>query len=334
MVLERNDSSPVHRCTVVVINGQGFTCPILAVLIGGSPATVIPGGCTATQLIVTPLVPLAAGTTFQVVLTTGTIGNPVTLTAFVGLGLPGPAGPQGPAGPACPGPICLTVDCKRKTVTFGSTAATSFTVVSNTVINAVVPPGPSAAAPTPIVTGPSPASGPVSGGNTVTLTGSNLNGATAVTFAGNAASSFAVAPAGTAGTASVTPPASTSLGFNYTYIAPPAPTEVFPTTGVTSGGDSFAITGTGLTGTTSVNFGTTPATSFTEFHHSNFWTDYGGHGGDHYWAGLIDTIDVNFGTTAATGVTVTPGRREDVWTVVWSSLHLVGEFQLGRFTRI
>jgi hypothetical protein len=43
---------------------------------------------------------------------------------------------------------------------------------------------------------------------------------------------------------------------------------------------------------------------------------------------------VNFGTTAATGVTVAPGRREDVWTVVWSSLHLVGEFQLGRFTRI
>jgi hypothetical protein len=183
-------------------------------------------------------------------------------------------------------------------VSFGSTAVTSFTVASDTVINAVVPPGPSAggnvfvlvtgpggtsaasttytytAAPTPTVTGLSPASGPVSGQNTVTLTGSNLNGATAVTFAGNAASSFAilsstkinaVAPPGTAGTASVavTTPAGASLGFNYTYIAPPAPTAVFPTTAITAGGDNVAISGTGLTGATSVNFGTTPATSFT-----------------------------------------------------------------------
>jgi hypothetical protein len=183
-------------------------------------------------------------------------------------------------------------------VTFGSTAATSFTVVSNTVIDAVVPPGPStggnvsvfitgpsgtsaasatytyAAALTPTVTGLSPASGPVSGGNIVAITGSDLNGATAVTFAGDAASSFtilsstninAIAPPGTAGTASVvvTTPASASTGFNYTYIAPPAPIAVFPATGVTAGGDSVAITGTGLTGTTSVNFGTTPATSFT-----------------------------------------------------------------------
>jgi hypothetical protein len=183
-------------------------------------------------------------------------------------------------------------------VTFGSTAATLFTVVSDTVINAVVPPGPIAggnvsvlvtgpggtsfagttytylAASTPTVTALSPVSGSVLGGNTVTLTGSNLNGATAVTFGGNAASSFtvisptridAVAPSGTAGTASVvvTTPAGASPGFNYTYIASPAPTTVFPTAGVTAGGDSVAITGTGLTGTTSVNFGTTPATSFT-----------------------------------------------------------------------
>ena len=183
-------------------------------------------------------------------------------------------------------------------VSFGSTAVTSFTVASDTVIDAVIPPGPSAggnvfvlvtgpsgtsaasttytytAAPTPTVTGLSPASGPVSGQNTVTLRGSNLNGATAVTFAGNAASSFAilssteinaVAPPGPAGTASVavTTPAGASLGFNYTYIAPPAPTAVFPTTGITAGGNSVAITGTGLMGTTSVNFGTTPATSFT-----------------------------------------------------------------------
>jgi hypothetical protein len=94
-----------------------------------------------------------------------------------------------------------------------------------------------------------------------------------VTFAGNAASSFttllstqmnAVAPPGTTGTASVvvTMPAGASTGFNYTYIAVPATIAVFPTTGVTASSGSIAITGTGLTGTTTMNFGTTPATSF------------------------------------------------------------------------
>jgi hypothetical protein len=75
----------------------------------------------------------------------------------------------------------------------------------------------------------------------------------------------AVAPAGTAGTAAVvvTTPAAASAGFNYTYVAVPAPAAVFPTTGVLAGNDSVTITGTGLTGTTSVKFGTTPASSFT-----------------------------------------------------------------------
>ena len=181
-------------------------------------------------------------------------------------------------------------------VTFGSTSA-MFTIASDTVINAIIPPGPGVggavsvlvtgpggtsaagttytytAALTPTVTALTPASGPVSGGNTVTLTGSNLNGATAVTFAGNAASSFnilspttinAVAPLGTAGTASivVTTPVGASTGFNYTYIAAPTPIAVVPTIGVIADGESVAITGNSLTGTTSVNFGTTPAASF------------------------------------------------------------------------
>ncbi|KAJ5661426.1 uncharacterized protein N7477_009042 [Penicillium maclennaniae] len=183
-------------------------------------------------------------------------------------------------------------------VTFGSAIATSFTVLADTVINAVAPPGPSgggsvsvritspggtssasinytyAAALTPIITALIPASGPVSGGNNVTITGSNLSGATAVTFAGNPASSFtilsptqvnAVAPPGTAGTASVvvTTPAGASTGFNYTYVAAPTPTAVYPTAAVTAGGNTVAIVGTNLLGTTGVKFGTTPAASFT-----------------------------------------------------------------------
>jgi hypothetical protein len=46
--------------------------------------------------------------------------------------------------------------------------------------------------PTPVVTGISPASGPLSGGTTVTITGSNFTGATGVSFGGTAAASFTV----------------------------------------------------------------------------------------------------------------------------------------------
>lgn len=182
-------------------------------------------------------------------------------------------------------------------VNFGSTAA-SFTVVSSTAINVVVPRGPSGggtvsvtvtgpggtsgsgttytyvATLIPIITGLTPISGPLSGGNTVTISGSNFNGATAVTFAGKAATSFsllsstvinAIAPPGTAGVASVvvTTTAGSSSGFNYTYIGPPIPIAVFPNVGSTAGGNTISITGTGLAGTTIVNFGTIPATSFT-----------------------------------------------------------------------
>ena len=64
----------------------------------------------------------------------------------------------------------------------------------------------------PSITSVSPSSGPSSGGNTVTITGSGFTGATSVTFAGASAASFtvvsdtsitAVVPAGSLGTASV-----------------------------------------------------------------------------------------------------------------------------------
>jgi hypothetical protein len=99
-------------------------------------------------------------------------------------------------------------------VTFGSSAATLFHVVSEIVIDTVVPLGLGAgrnvsvqvtrpsgtgaasttytyvAALPPTIIGLTLVSGPVLGGNTVTFIGLNLNGATAVTFAGNAASSL------------------------------------------------------------------------------------------------------------------------------------------------
>jgi hypothetical protein len=109
----------------------------------------------------------------------------------------------------------------------------------------------------------------------VTITGTNLTGATGVTIGGAAATSVvvvnsttitAVAPAGTAGTASVivtTPGGSNAANTLYTYVAAPTVTGVSPSTGAAVGGTSVTITGTNLASATAVKFGTTSVTTFT-----------------------------------------------------------------------
>lgn len=89
----------------------------------------------------------------------------------------------------------------------------------------------------PVVTAISPTSGPTAGGTSVTVTGSNFSGATAVRFGATGASSFAVnsdtqvvaiSPAGTGSVdVTVTTPGGTSAtspADRFTYVAPAAPT--------------------------------------------------------------------------------------------------------------
>ena len=122
-----------------------------------------------------------------------------------------------------------------------------------------------------------PASGPATGGTSVTIAGSNLTGATAVNFGGAAATSFvvnsassitAVSPPGSAATVDVTVTtiggtSSTAAPDQFTYIAAPTISSVTPNVGPSGGGTNVSIGGANLTGATSVNFGSTPATSFT-----------------------------------------------------------------------
>lgn len=134
---------------------------------------------------------------------------------------------------------------------------------------------------TPVIAAPSltniaPNMGPTAGGTVVTITGTDLTGATAVAFGGTPATSFTVdsstqitatTPPHTAGAVDVvvtTPDGSGTLSGGYTYVIPvPALTSVTPNTGTTSGGTSVTIGGTGLTGASSVTFDGTPATAFT-----------------------------------------------------------------------
>ncbi|MEO0061734.1 MAG: hypothetical protein RLZZ08_294 [Pseudomonadota bacterium] len=182
-------------------------------------------------------------------------------------------------------------------VRFGATAATGFTVNSATQITATAPAGSGTVDITvttavstsatsaadqftyvaqPAVTSISPSSGPTSGGTSVTITGTNFTGATAVQFGATAATGFTVnsatqvtatAPAGT-GTVDITvttagSTSATGAGDRFTYVAQPAVTSISPSSGATAGGATVTITGTNFTGATVVRFGATAATGFT-----------------------------------------------------------------------
>jgi hypothetical protein len=180
-------------------------------------------------------------------------------------------------------------------VVFGATPAASFTVDSGTQITATSPalgvgasdvtvttPGGTAVSagafhsyPTPDVTAISSAAGPTAGGDTVVLTGTNLAGVDVVNFGATAATSFtvdsdteitAVTPAGTAGTVPVgigNPGAVGTSAVDYTFVEAPTVITVDPVTIESDTSSTVTLTGTHLTGATSVRFGGTDAASFT-----------------------------------------------------------------------
>jgi len=216
--------------------------------------------------------------------TAGTGHTPVIIPTITGLS---------PANGSVIGGTEVTITGTKFTgataVTFDGTAATEFLVVNDTTISAITPahdegvvdvvvttPGGAATGsftyeteviPTPTVTGITPASGPVSGGTEVTITGTKFTGATAVTFDGIAATEFtvisdtsltAMTPAHAAGAVDVvvtTPGGSASVTYTYEEIVIPAPTvtSIDPASGVAG----EELTGVVITGADFVT-GTTP----------------------------------------------------------------------------
>ncbi len=122
--------------------------------------------------------------------------------------------------------------------------------------------------PAPTVTGISPAAGPLAGGTSMTITGTNLANATAVMFGQTAASIVSdsgtqitvTSPpgSGTVDVTVVTPegisPISSADQFSY-YGSVPAITSISPTRGPVAGGTLVTITGTSLANATAVMFG-------------------------------------------------------------------------------
>lgn len=132
------------------------------------------------------------------------------------------------------------------------------------------------AAAVPTVATVSPAAGPVAGGTTLTIGGTNLNGITGVTVGGvpatvvsaNAAGTALTVrtPAGSAGpkAVAVTTWGGTATKANaFTYMAVPAITAVSPSAGPLAGNTLITVTGTGLAGATSVKVGSAACSSVT-----------------------------------------------------------------------
>ena len=154
------------------------------------------------------------------------------------------------------GSVSVTV-----TTSGGQTASANFTVT----------------AAAPIVSGVSPSAGPLAGGTTVTISGSNFASGATVAFGNtpgtdvtvNSPTSItATSPAGT-GTVNVTVTvgsgtSATSAADQFTYDAAPTVTNVSSNTGPSSGGTSVTITGSNFVTGATVDFGTNnPATVVT-----------------------------------------------------------------------
>jgi hypothetical protein len=311
--------------TTVTISASSGLSGTTSVTFGGVAATILAGG-TDTQIQVTvpteptPTVssvtnisppfgfgfgtsygPTSGGNTVQI---TGTNFNPSVDVALSG----------GSCHDTLSGGFTYSV---VTVVTIGGSAAT-FSVLNSTTILATAPPGIPGAAAVLVVTtntnsgtsgvgrytyavgGPSvttigPTFGLTTGGNIVTITGSNFipgnlhggGGATTVSIGGHAATNVvvsstvsitAIVPAGSAGAADVvvtTPVGNSGDNYLYLYEAPLQPSiqlilnanssspYLGTSQGTTQGGDKVTITGSNFTGATVVAIGGTPVTSFT-----------------------------------------------------------------------
>jgi prepilin-type processing-associated H-X9-DG protein len=294
-------AGPTSGGTTVTITGTNFV----------TGATVSVGGIAATGVnVVSPTsitftAPAGTAGTVDVKVTTpGGTSAAVAVDQFVYLGVPTVTAITPSAGPTAGGTnvtITGTNFFAGAAVAFGGNSASNVNVVSATSITCTSPagaagtvdvqvatPGGTSAvgAPDqftyvalPSVTGISPASGPIGGGTTVTITGTNFVPGSNVSVGGipatgvNVVSSTSItftAPAGTAGAVDVqvTTPGGTSpvaAVDQFTYIGGPTVTGVNPASGPTSGGitlvgnqmtvSTVTITGTNFIAGATVSFG-------------------------------------------------------------------------------
>jgi len=289
-------SGPSAGGTSVAITGAGFT-GATAVKFGATAATSF---TVNSDTSISAFAPAGSGTVDVTVTAPGGTSATSSADQFTYLARP-VVGSISPSSGYELGGTSVTINGAGFTgataVQFGGTPAYSFSVLSDQRIVATTargtgtvhvtittPNGTSATSsadqftfvPPPSLTSISPTSGPSTGGTSVTINGTNLTGATSVTFGANAATDVTVVSAtqitakspagsGVADVRVVTPygTSPTSSADQFTYILPPAVTNLSPNRFPSAGGTTVTITGTAFTDATAVMFGSTAATSFT-----------------------------------------------------------------------
>ncbi len=270
-------AGPTAGGTPIVISGANLA-GATSVTVGG--ITVVPTSDTATSIQVTT--PLHAAGSVDVVVTTA-LGTATDTGGYTYQAAPTVSGIVPTSGPASGGTAVAITGTNLVGVTgvsFGSTAAASFTVNSSTSVTATSPSGGSGTVditvttpggtsapgtpdkftfiPAPVVSGVTPSSGPAAGGTTVTVSGTNFTGATAVKFGTTtvlpqsvtATSLTAVSPGGSGKVdVTVTTPGGTSatvLADEFNYLTAPVITSAAPPTSTVTGtayGFTFTASG-------------------------------------------------------------------------------------------
>jgi hypothetical protein len=161
----------------------------------------------------------------------------------------------------------------------------------------------------PAVTAVTPDEGPLAGGQTVTITGTNLDGASQVDFGATAVTSFETdtateivlkTPAHATGQVDVTVTTShggsaTGATDSYTFREAPAVTAISPGEGPSGGGTPVTITGTNLAKATKVQFGGAVVNApFTEDTETSITLTAPGHS-----AGSTDVVVTTMGGASA-----------------------------------
>ena len=263
--------------TTTAVRFNGVNAPTFAVVNGTTVTATVPGGATTGVIGVTTAGGTGSSAASFVVLL------PPTVASFA------PA--SGPVGTSVT--ITGTSFSGATAVTFNGVSASGFVVNSATEITVAVPAGATTGvigvttpigsgqsagsfavsvppAPAPTIASFAPGSGPV--GTSVVVTGTNLAGATALTFNGLTASFVvnsatqvtATVPTGaTTGAIGVSTPNGTgSSAGNFTVTAPPVSAPTIASFAPTSGpvGTSVLLTGTDFSGATALTFNGLAAT--------------------------------------------------------------------------
>ncbi|GGN37318.1 hypothetical protein GCM10012285_11980 [Streptomyces kronopolitis] len=283
-------SGPTAGGNAVILTGTNLS-GVTSVTFGATPASVVSN--TATQVVV--IAPAGVVSSVGVAVTTAGGTSNLLVYSYVAVAAPVLTGITPSSGPTAGGNTVILTGTNLSNATSVKFGATPAAVVSNTATQVVViaPAGVvssvgvsvttaggtsnllvySYVAPAPVLTTISPTAGPLGGGNTVTLNGTNLSGATSVKFGNNpatvlsnTASQLVVsAPTGAPSTVNVTVTTTggTSNPLPYLYLAAPTVNDLSTHLGPATGGNTVSVFGSDLLLASAVSFGGNPATGLT-----------------------------------------------------------------------